>query len=184
VAKRKVKSPSRPEFDKWRTRHHDACVTAVKNIMRSRQTTFSPLLRSLAATTLLVWVMAQVLCFAHCNFGFRAEGMEKTSGHAAAKNALSHGGSCCPKARDNSNSPASTICSTLKSALTAHGAVASIPPDLHLLYTLVPLAFTPGALASRPTVVSIRQTQPHDWAFTPEVGPGPAHRSHAPPLFS
>jgi len=37
--------------------------------MRPRQTKLSPLLRSFAGAALLVWLVAQALCLAHCNFG-------------------------------------------------------------------------------------------------------------------
>ena len=152
-------------------------------MMRSRQTTFSPLLRSFAAGVLLVWVAAQVLCFAHCNFGVGHGSSEQPSCHASAPSPAHHedGDSSGPAHHDSS---ASAACSTLKSALVGSGSVALVQPDFHLLYTLAPVALMLDMTAAAPTSPSSRQAKARDWVFTPEVCLGPAHRSHAPPFLS
>ncbi len=131
---------------------------------------------------LLVWVAAQALCFAHCNFGVSHGGTGKISGQDSALAPAQHGGggSCCPKSRDTS---ASVVCSTMKSALVGSGATALVQPDLHPLYTLAPFALAMDVMATEPTTVFFRQAAAPDWVFTPEVSRGPAHRSLAPPFF-
>ena len=153
------------------------------HIMRSRQTTFSPLLRSFAAGALLVWVAAQVLCFAHCNFGVSHGGSAQPSCHASAPSQAHHenGDSSAPARHDSSGSAA---CSTLKSALVSSGSVALALPDFQLLYSLAPVALMLDVTAAEPTSPSSRQAKARDWVFTPEVCLGPAHRSHAPPFLS
>jgi len=148
--------------------------------MRSRQTIFSPLLRSCAAAALLVWVAAQVLCFAHCNFGASMAMTEKSSaGHidhdAAPKPVV--GGSCCPKPHSSSGG---AVCVTLKSALVGCTATTLVQPDFQLLYTTAPLALDVKAV--EPTSSFSRQAKARDWVFTPEVCLGPAFRSLAPPF--
>lgn len=151
--------------------------------MRSRQTTFSPLLRSFAAGALLVWVAAQVLCFAHCNFGVSHGGFQQASCHGSAPAKACHddGKSSGPAQQDSS---ASVVCSTLKSALVGSGVTALVPPDFHLLYTLAPLALALDVTAAEPTALLSRQPKTRDWVFTPELSLGPAFRSLAPPSLS
>jgi hypothetical protein len=151
--------------------------------MRSRQTTFSPLLRFFAAGALLVWVAAQVLCFAHCNFGVGHGDSEQPSCHASTPSQAHHedGDSSSPVHHDSYPNAA---CSTLKSALVGSGSGALVHPDFHLLYTLAPVALMLDMTAAEPTSPSSsRQAKNRDWVFTPEVSLGPAHRSHAPPPF-
>ena len=151
--------------------------------MRSRQKTFSPLLRSFAAGALLVWVAAQVFCFAHCNFGVGHGSSEQPSCHASAPSQGHHedGDSSGPAHQDSS---ASAACSTLKSALVGSSSAALVQPDFHLLYALAPLALTLNVTVMEPTADLFRQAQAREWVFTPEVCLGPAHRSHAPPVLS
>ena len=150
--------------------------------MRSRPTIFSPLLRSLAAATLLVWVVAQACCFAHCTFGVSMVGSGKSSCHdsALAKGQPDEGGgSCCPKNRDRSTG---VVCATMmKSVLAGSGSVELVQPDFHLLYALAP--FVLNAMATETSTVFSHQTTSSDWVFTPELSLGPAHHSHAPPFL-
>ena len=143
--------------------------------MRSRQTTFSPLLRSVAAGALLVWVAAQVLCFAHCQFGVGHGGSEPPSCHAPAPT---------PSPHDNGDSSAGITCSTLKSALPGSGSAVLVQPEFPQLYTLAPFALSLDVTATEPTACFFRQAKTLDWVFTPEVSLGPAHRSHAPPFLT
>ena len=152
------------------------------HFMRSRQTTFSPLLRSFAGGALLVWVAAQVLCFAHCNFGIGRGTSEEPSCHASAPSPAHHeDDDSAPSHHDSSGS---ITCSTLKSALVEIGSVALVHPDFHALYSLAPVALMLDHTAARPTSPSSRQAKPRNWVFTPEVCLGPAFRSLAPPFLS
>ena len=150
---------------------------------RPRQTAFSPLRRSFAAGVLLVWVAAQVLCFAHCNFGVGHGSSEQPSCHASApsQDPREEGDSSGPAHHDTSGSAA---CSTLKSALVGSGSAALVQPDFHLLYALAPFAPALNVAATEPTAAIFRQPKTRDWVFTPEVCLGPAHQSHAPPVLS
>jgi len=127
-----------------------------------------------------VWIAAQALCFAHCNFGFAHGGSAQPACHAATPSSACHddGADSAPNKRD---SAASTTCSTLKSALVGGGATALVQPDAHLLYTLAPVALMLDVTAIEPSSVSSRQARPRDWVFTPEVYLGPALHSLAPP---
>jgi len=145
--------------------------------MRSRPTTFSPLLRSFAAGALLVWVAAQVLCFAHCHFGASAPMMENYSAGLVAAPKPVMGGSCCPKPHAPSEG---AVCVTLKSALVGSTATTLVQPDFQLLYTLAPLTLDVTAL--EPTASFFRQAKTRDWVFMPAVCLGPAFRSLAPPF--
>ncbi len=151
--------------------------------MRSRQTELSPVHRCFAAASLLVWLAAQVVCTAHCNFGVCHGESEDASCHDAAPPQSHHddGDSPSPAHGDSSTTDA---CLTLKSALVSGSGPALVPPDLHLLYTLAPVALTLDMSATKPAVSFSRQAKPPDWGFTPEVYLGPAHRSHAPPFLS
>ena len=148
--------------------------------MRSRQTTFSPLLRFFAAGALLVWVAAQVFCFAHCNFGVSHGDSTQPSCHASAPSQAHHedGDSSSPAHHDSSGSVA---CSTLKSALADSGSVSLVHPDFRLLYALTPVALMLDITAAEPISPCSRQARPREWVFTPEVSLGPAFRSLAPP---
>ena len=151
--------------------------------MRLAKTTFSPLRRSFAAAALVVWVVAQAFCFAHCNFGVSHGDSESASCLGPAPSQAHHegGGSCCPTQGDKQGG---IVCTSLKSALTGSGSTALVQPDLHLLYELAPFALALDAMATKPAGLCFRQAQPRDWVFTPEVCLGPAHRSHAPPFLS
>ena len=148
--------------------------------LRSRQITFSPPLRSLAAGALLVWVAAQVFCFAHCNFGVGHSDSGEASCHGSAPTSAHHddGDSSSPAHHESS---ASAACSTLKSALVGSSAATMVQPDFQLLYTLAPLALD---VTAEPTVSYSRQPKARNWVFTPEVCLGPAFRSLAPPILS
>jgi len=148
--------------------------------MSPRQAKLRPMARSLAAVALLVWLAAQVVCAAHCNFGLCHADAEHASCHDSAQTQPHHdkGGSPAP-AHDGSSTTAA--CLTLKSALVSDSGPALVSPQPHLVYTLTPLVLTLELNVSEPATCSRRQAQLRDWVFTPEVCLGPAHRSHAPP---
>jgi hypothetical protein len=149
--------------------------------MRSHKKTMKPLLRPFAAAALFVWLVAQVLCTAHCNFGF---------GHGDSEHASCHGSSPSQAHHDDRNSPGpthkgsstSSACLTLKSALFDGKASALLIPEFQFGYALP--WFAPAIEATQTELVApfSRQARPRDWVFTPEVCLGPAFRSNAPPL--
>lgn len=150
--------------------------------MRSRLNIFRPLFRSYAAGVLSVWVAAQVLCFAHCNFGVRVMMTEtavispKPAPESAAE---SH--SCCPK--PGKTSSGGSVCVTLKSALVDNDSSGTTQPNLTSLYTLALFAIVLETTATAPSATIFRPAEKHNWVFTPEVFLGPALRSLAPPAL-
>jgi len=146
-------------------------------VMRLRPKHLSPLLRSLAAVTLLVWAVGQAFCFAHCTLGPSRSGSCHDSSLTSSQQEVG-GGSCCPKNRDRSSG---IVCVTLmKGALVGNSEVHSVEPDLHPLYELLPFSSILETTVPKSTT-HCRQSFSSDWVFTPEVSLGPAHRTHAPP---
>jgi hypothetical protein len=149
--------------------------------MRLRQTTLSPLLRSLAALALVVFVVAQAMCFVHCNFGGGHGDKAQPSCHGSPQHAASHDGD------DDSapSAPSSTAaCSTLKTMLAGGDAPALTAFQAHTLYLLSPVVLALDATEVQPKASLSRQVRTREWVFTPEVCLGPAFRSLAPPFLS
>ena len=147
--------------------------------MRLRQTTLSPLLRSLAVLALMVFVVAQAMCFVHCNFGGGHGDKAQPSCHGSPQHAASHDGN------DDSapSAPSSTTaCSTLKTMLAGGDAPTLTAFQTHTLYLLPSVELDLDAAVPRPQAASGRQAHSREWTFTPEVCLGPAFRSLAPPL--
>ena len=149
--------------------------------MRLRETRLNLLFRSVAAATLCVWLAAQVLCAAHCDFGVCRGDEEHPSCHGPepSQSHRDDGDSPAP-AHDDSSTTAT--CLTLKSALVSGVGPTVVPSELHVLYTLAPFAL--DATAAVPASLHSRQAKSRDWVFTPELCLGPAFRSHAPPFSS
>lgn len=147
--------------------------------MRLRQTTLSPLLRSLAALALMVFVVAQAMCFVHCNFGGGHGDKAQPSCHGSPQHAASHDG-------DNDSAPSApsptTACSTLETMLAGGDAPTLTAFQTHTLYLLAPVALALDATEIQPDASFSRQVWTRDWVFTPEVCLGPAFRSLAPPF--
>lgn len=147
--------------------------------MRSRPTTLSPLLRSLAAFALVVFVVAQSLCFVHCNFGGGHGDKTRPSCHGSPQHAASHGG-------DDDSAPSgpspTAACSTLKTMLAGGDAPALTAFQAHTLYLLSLVVLALDATETQPPAAFGRQLHSREWTFTPEVCLGPAFRSLAPPL--
>ena len=147
--------------------------------MRLRQTTLSPLLRSLAALALVVFVVAQAMCFVHCNFGGGHGDKAQPSCHGSPQHANSHDG-------DDDSAPSApsptAACSTLKTMLAGGDAPALTAFQAHTLYLLSPVVLDLDATATQPQAAFDRQAHSREWTFTPEVCLGPAFRSLAPPL--
>ena len=145
--------------------------------MGLRQTTLSPLLRSVAALALVVYVVAQALCFLHCNFG---------GGHGDPGVASCHSAESAQACHEESDSPPpvptkTTTCSTLKNTLVASDGPISVIPHVSVLYFLAPHALALEAGAPKAEAIFSRQANHSDWVLTPEVSLGPAFRSLAPP---
>lgn len=151
--------------------------------MRSRPTALSPLPRSLAAATLLVWITAQAMCTAHCSLGVGHGDSSQPSCHGAAASTTHHEDDHSGAPSDHGSQTAYT-CKVLKSALLMGSAPVLVEPELHLLYLLSPLVTLLNATRDEPQASPFRQAWRRDWVFTPEVYLGPALRSLAPPLLS
>jgi hypothetical protein len=147
--------------------------------MRLRQTTLSPLLRSLAALALVVFVVAQAMCFVHCHFGGGHGDKAQPSCHSSPQHAASHDG-------DDDSTPSAptrtTACSTLKTMLAGGDAPTLAAFQAHTIYLLPSIVAALDAPETQPQAVFGRQTHWREWTFTPEVCLGPAFRSLAPPL--
>ena len=149
--------------------------------MRSCQTTLKPLLRSLGALTLAVFVVAQWMCFVHCHSGdgHGDANAEKPSCHSTAATQSHHD-------KDGSSPKPSPMgsCATLQNLLASNGALTLAVPEFAPLYSLTSFALALDATAIEPTALISRQPRPREWALTPEVYLGPAIHSLAPPLLS
>ena len=152
--------------------------------MRSRQTTFSPLFRSFAALALVVFVVAQALCFVHCNFGGGHGDKAQPSCHGSPQTTASHDDHDDHDAPTPSTPAATTTCSTLKTMLAGADAPPLVAPQPHTLYLLAPISLALDATETQPDASFSRQAWTGDWVFTPLVCLGPAFRSLAPPSVS
>jgi len=149
--------------------------------MRLRETRLNPFFRSVAAATLCVWLAALLLCAAHCDFGVCHGDEEHPACHGSGPSQSHHddGDSPAPAHDDSSTTAA---CLTLKYALVSGSSPMLVPTELHVLYTVPPLAL--DVSAAEPASLHSRHAKSRDWVFTPEVCLGPALRSHAPPFSS
>ena len=144
--------------------------------MASRRTSLNPLLRLLAAATLLCWLGALALCSTECFEG-------DTDHHAGQKEiASSHSDDHPTPDSENHSGHDDSVCGSLKTLVpTAHNNV--LPkPDFgfgFLSFVSLPQALT---VAENKTLVS-RQQPDREFVFTPEVCLGPAFRSLAPPVL-
>ncbi len=147
--------------------------------MRLRQTTLSPLLRSLAALALVVFVVAQTMCFVHCNFGGRHGDKAQPSCHGSPQHAASHDG-------DDDSAPSipspTAACASLMTMLAGGDAPTLTAFQTHTLYLLPSFVLALDAAEARPQAAFGRHAHLRKWTFTPEVCLGPAFRSLAPPF--
>ena len=149
--------------------------------MGLRQTILSPLLRSVGALALVVYVAAQTLCFIHCNFGGGHGDSAPLSCHGAGAAAQA-----CHDEGDASSPPVPSptmTCFTLKNTLVSGDATTLVVPHFSVLYLLTPCALALEATAPKPEAIFSRQANHSDWVLTPEVSLGPAFRSLAPPFL-
>ena len=144
--------------------------------MRLRQTNLSPLFRFSAALALVVFVVAQAMCFVHCNFGVGHGDKAMPSCHSSPQPTGGHDDS-------TPSAPSSTAtCTTLKTMLAGGDSPTLVAPQLHTLYLLAPILLALDATETQPEASFSRQAKTRDWVFTPLVCLGPALRSLAPPL--
>jgi len=149
--------------------------------MGLRLTTLSPLLRSVGSLALVVYVVAQALCFLHCNFGGGHGDPGATSCHSAGA------AQACHDEGDSSSAPIPTktaTCSTLMNSLISGDAPTLVVPHFSVLYFLTPCALALEAAAPEAEAIFSRQANHSNWVFRPEVSLGPAFRSLAPPTFA
>ncbi|MSU35157.1 MAG: hypothetical protein EXS36_08585 [Pedosphaera sp.] len=149
-----------------------------------RQKTLSPLLRSLAALALGVFVVAQSLCFLHCNSFDGSGDKARPSCHGSpkspvAQNCHGHDGHDRPTPSAPSTS---LMCPTLKTLLAGSDTPPLVAPPLHTLYLLVLISLAMDSPESQREASFSCQAHTRDWVFTPEVCLGPAFRSLAPPF--
>lgn len=147
--------------------------------MSSRQTKLRPLLRWCGVLTLLAWLGAQALCQAHCLFGACPDETDGTSFHATAASSSHHGDEPASNHKEHGDDAS---CATLKSALSGNTTPLLIAPELSLIYTLAPIAFTFDATTIKLAASFSRQIDRQNSLFTPEVCLGSALHSLAPPL--
>jgi hypothetical protein len=157
------------------------CQEYWKHVMKSRSPANTPLLRSVAAATLLVWIGALVSCAEICSSTGSAADSEtshRSDRHAEAADSHHHHGD---SSEPSHHGPCGSVsCLTHKQALLTSKAPPAFHPALVPLYTLSALTL-PLNTADAPIHATLRQTKPRDWVFTPEVCLGPAFHSLAPP---
>ena len=151
--------------------------------MGLRQTILSPLLRSVGALALAVYVAAQTLCLVHCNVGGGHGDSAPLSCHGAAATKACHDDGGCPSCPSPPNGSPTPTCFTLMNMLTAGDAPMVVVPEFFVLYFLAPSALVLATATAQGASFS-RQANHGDWVLTPEVSLGPAFRSLAPPFLS
>src|SRR5438128_3789519 len=129
--------------------------------MRLRQTTLSPLLRSLAAAMLVFWILAQTFCAAHCSLGVDDEDSGHASCHGLAP-AHTHDDDGNPSSPTQPDSD-SSACLILQSALVNGTTALQIHPEFHLICTLALFPFALDATETKPAASSLRHAWRRDW---------------------
>ena len=142
--------------------------------MKLRQTTLSPLLRSLAAVVLLFWVAAVAVCSTRCQHESSDSSHDEM---AAAAKSDSHDSDKGEHHDDDS------FCTALHSLTPQTCSAVFVKPDFAALFVT---DFTPAArlLEITPTDAPIsRQPPDRETLSMPVVCLGPAFRSQAPPVL-
>jgi hypothetical protein len=140
-------------------------------------------LRTFAVVALVAFVVAQVVCFQHCNTGTGRAGKRQTSCHASCHSS-SH------QLKSNASAPGKTdpmpmaTCLTFKQGMLNPDSVSTPHCDLSLLYVVGSDLLALDADATDVTVIHAHGDWPPKWVFTPELCLGPAHANLAPPLLS
>ena len=144
--------------------------------MASRRTKSNPLLRLLAAVTLLCWLGALVLCSTECFEG-------DSDHHAGEKEiASSHSDNDSTPDSENHSHHDDSACASLKTLVpTAHS---NLIPKSDLGFCVLSFVSLPQAFVSADSEAPIsRQPPDREFVFTPELCLGPAFRSLAPPVL-
>lgn len=142
------------------------------------RTIVSPMLRSFAGLALVVFVVAQSLCFIHCHLGGgHGNNDAQPSCHSSVQAKSHHNGHDAP-------APVPTAsCSTLKTMLAGGDAPTLVAPQLHTHYLLAPMTLALDASKVQPMAPFSCHIRTRDRVFTPEMCLGPAFRSLAPPFI-
>lgn len=148
--------------------------------MRLRQKTLSPVLRYFARAALVAFVVAQTLCFVHCNFGGGHGDSAPPSCHSSALPQACHDEDGAPPESAPSKA---TSCSTLQNLFLGDSPTVPVP-EFYPLHTPVSFALELNLTAKEPGTSIYRQGTHGDWVLTPEVSLGPAFRSLAPPFVA
>ena|SRR5688500_9083335 len=130
--------------------------------------------RGIAAVTVMVWLLAQILCTVHC-----ASGKVSLASASAAKG-------CCKKAQDASQSSEkqSTTCLVAKIVVPApHSASDLVAPDYFQLATAALVAEILSSLHFDLPSTDRPVPRP-DRVIAHEVSLGSAARAHAPPVLA
>ena len=144
--------------------------------MASCRTTLNPLLRLLAAATLLCWLGALALCSTECFEG-------DSDHHAGQKEiASSHSQDHPTSDSENHSGHDNSVCDSLKTLVpTAHN---NVVPKPNFAFCFLSVVSQPQTLTVAECEAPVsRQPPDRDRVFTPEVSLGPAFRSHAPPVL-
>ena len=147
--------------------------------MASRRTTLNPLLRLLAAATLLCWLGALVLCSTEC----LTPDSDCQPIHHDQQAASSHHDHGQAPDSDKHDCPDNSFCDSLKAVVHPPGNGFIFKQDFSLAYILGSAPLSQALTVSRPATPVFRQAWRRDWVFTPEVYLGPAFRSQAPPVL-
>ena len=140
------------------------------------RSTLSPLLRLLAAATLLCWLGALALCSTEC--------FEGDSDHQAGhkETASSHSDNDATPDSDNHSGHDDSACDSLKTVVHTANSNHLVKPDFG--FCVLSFASLPQALTVAQIEAPVSRQPPNrEWIFTPAVYLGPAFRSHAPPVL-
>lgn len=136
----------------------------------------SPVIRSVAGLALGFFVIAQTLCFVHCEFQGSNERANVPSCHSGGTGKPCHDGS--------SSAPESgAVCPTLKVFLASQVVEQTPAPELIRLGELLATDLNEHLIARETAPLLGHQAHFANWVFTPEVCLGPAFRSLAPPVW-
>ena len=146
--------------------------------MVSRRPTLSPLLRLLAAATLLVWLAALVFCSVDCCAG----NFDCQPGHHDEQAAASHHDHDQAPDSDNHSGHDDSVCDSLKTVVHTANNNLLLKPDFGF-YVLSFVSLAQSSTVAQMETPGSRQPADREWLYTPAVYLGPAFRSLAPPVL-
>jgi hypothetical protein len=145
--------------------------------MTSSRTRLSPLLRSLAAVMLLMWVAAVTACSTKC---LCADSDSEHMGQMPTASSQSHDSHGSDKDCNHDD----TFCTSLHSLTPVSTAAVLDKPDFRLAFTVDFLSTAQLVTVAQAETSISRQPPDPEWVFTPEVCLGASSRSHAPPVLA